>query len=343
MTKRRDEWRTRPGIWEFGRGMNWYDFDHFFEGASSAELEPQDLELGFPTVDVRQYEEENYIDTIETFPDSFFPSSGVPLSDEMVGAYDIVYFAADAGCSSLFHHRTARGPLSLSVSRDGMLMGEIEMDSSMDPLAVVPYGGNFEFRETDRFQRTFRREPMNLLRGGVHVATALWGRSELTGVIKMEVHRPPKGLFLQDHDDNPVRFSGELRVFDKRTPTGLLLDSHRDSSMAMFRHSHVTFENLQEAEELVQHHRQVTCSWLHNHTILPLGVTRLVGEFLCPSPVFFFEEGDLCLDFGWSEGVPDTVKPCHSCVVARRRRDPGHTHVNGSKRTASYDDSDGGG
>jgi hypothetical protein len=83
--------------------------------------------------------------------------------------------------------------------------------------------------------------------------------------------------------------------------------------------SQVEFNDIQEARTVLQHHRENACSWLHHHTVLPMNVATLVGEFLCPPPVFFFEEGDLCLDIEWDTHVLNSFQ---TCIIARRLSEP---------------------
>jgi len=140
----------------------------------------------------------------------------------------------------------------------------------------------------------------------------------LIGVIQIEATNVPEGLWTPlDLNEDRFKFTGELRVFKERTPTGLVFDSPRVYPTS-FPRSLVQFGSLQEAEAIMENHRERTCSWLHNHTVLPEVVTRQVGEFLCPPPVFFFEEGDLCLGMDWSRGNCED-QMCRSCIIARRR------------------------
>jgi len=138
-----------------------------------------------------------------------------------------------------------------------------------------------------------------------------------TGSVKIEVTKVCNCLFKQDADGDPIKFMGNMRIFKESIPSGLEADCYSIG----IGNSHVRLSDrvmeLEEAKAAMERHRKKTCSWLYNHTLLPLGVTRLDGEFLCPPPVFLFEEGDLCLDMTWNGGIPTSM--CKTCIVARKR------------------------
>ena len=295
----------------FGVEYQWQITDitaeHFFQGASPAELEQleadPEMHMCGLRIGVFTYSFPSRRPTwtaCTSYPDAFFPNSGLPTTDEMIGTYDIIYYAGsfcghERKVGSLVHYQTARGTLNLNSAR-GVLEGSITMDPRMETLDVIPFGGNSAFRETGRIQSCKNQWPQKL--------------KPANGIISITVIQPPDGLVTHNSDGERIDFQGEIRIFKQKTPTGLSLGGE----------SFVVFENLEEAENLMENYRSTTCSWLHNHTGLPAEVTRLIGEFRCPPPVFFFEEGDLCLDFNWSNHM--YINPelhCVSSVIARRR------------------------
>lgn len=295
------EWRTETSSWSSVRGYNWEYMDHMFKGASSLEWKAVKDAL-------REINAMKKINKGEILPDRLFTSSGISSTENLEGEYDIIFYAGEYQYERR-HYRTAKGILSIS-SNGGILTGKIVMDPSMEPLDVIPYGGNFTFQETSRIQRM-----SSYLDFDDETANAPENQAP-AGVIKVEAIEYSKDLLEKDNRGNPVTFEGELRIIKEKTPSGVLLDSQRlENSLETWR-GHVAFNGVEEATAIVENHRRNTCSWLHNHTVLPEGVARLVGEYRCPPPILFFEEGDLCLDMEWTDGLPSNTS-C-SCIIARR-------------------------
>lgn len=235
------------------------------------------------------------------------------------------------------HHRTARGTLKISCSKNDegktCLSGSVEMDPCMERLDVIPFGGDFSFEETCRLQRFAYQEYARETTTTGSIAAGDWHPtpyekvsdpkpSKSTGVIKIIVSKPPDGLQLfQSSLKETCKFRGELRIFDKKTAAGYLEEPDKWSDGWPV--SAIKFDNVNAALELLSKHYEQTCSWLHVHTILPKEVTSVVGEFLCPPPVFFFERGDVCIDMDWTCGLNNEM--ANTCIIARRRRGTGNS------------------
>jgi len=151
------EWITRseafPGILR----LCWYDVDRFFKGASFTELYRVEATSELQA-EMSEYFVSQLTRAVQTWPERFFSTSGLPRAEQMEGTYDIVYYAGELQ-DELCQHRTARGSLHL-FSSGGILTGSVEMDSRMETLDVVPYGGNFTFQETESnvpFEKTCKR------------------------------------------------------------------------------------------------------------------------------------------------------------------------------------------
>lgn len=103
------QWITEPAP---DAEYHWFAHDHYFEGASAAELKRIQKEEGAKSLVEREDADDSIIRCADD--GKRFPKSGLPSAKEMQGAYDIVFYAAEY-MYEVRHHRTARGSLVLSA------------------------------------------------------------------------------------------------------------------------------------------------------------------------------------------------------------------------------------
>jgi len=75
------------------------------------------------------------------------------------------------------------------------------------------------------------------------------------------------------------------------------------------------FCSVKDAEKEYKKYMDVDNSWLSRHIDLPKDVLSVIHQFICPPPVFFFEEGDLWIEVDWNFRQGDL----NSIFVARKR------------------------
>ena len=247
-------------------------------------------------------------------PDHLFGKSNLPAPEEMEGEYDIIYYGGEASQFLSQHYRTACGTVKISNSSGGrgekITEGTVTMHPCMEDIDVIPFGGNYSFKEVARVQR-----------GGTHLLGNYYpgNTTTSTGVIKVEVTDPPDGLCKNDVSSRFQKdhvLDGELRIFREKVGAGITDQEPLDTWTERDAATIVTFNATEEAEALNRAHYEKTCSWLHKHTILDEASARHIGEFTCPPPVLFFMEGDIQIDINWKR-----IAPCccmtNSCIIAR--------------------------
>jgi len=102
-----------------------------------------------------------------------------------------------------------------------------------------------------------------------------------------------------------------LHVITKKQRLHFCLDSGLDGT---FPPLFLTKTN-KEAEILLAQYHDASSSWLCRHDIsLPTDVAFKIRQFVCPPPVLFLEEGDLCLSIKDADG-------CSGWVIFARRKE----------------------
>jgi len=326
------EWISGPYSWRSGDGgqFEWSSVDGLFQGVSkeefdrvlsrfsSVKLNPL-LPHSAADADAEKKEawemDTPYLDAMyleKLIPDHLFGSSNLPTPKEMEGDYEIIYYAGETDAFAE-HHRTARGTLTItcSVGERGtpVISGTVTMHPCMEEIDVIPFGGNFGFVEECRVQREGQGDD-----------DYPGDTTTPTGIIKIKVTDPPYGLCKNNGYRSIGNFvlHGELRVFRQKVGAGIT----SQVPFGMYRNdqiprSIVPFSSTEEAEALNKAHYQSTCSWLHKYTILDEASALHVGRFLCPPPIFFFQEGDIQIDIDWKD-VATCCCCTKSCIVARR-------------------------
>ncbi|CAB9525382.1 expressed unknown protein [Seminavis robusta] len=285
----------------------------------------------------------------------------LPSCQFMEGTYDIIYYGGEYKYF-LRHHRTARGTLTLktasvvqqptdtqgqqptdantsanattnttttttttTTTERHVLQGTVEMDPQMsEEIDVVPYGGNFSFVETDRYQRMVTRKH-------IHRTTPQEEPSQpptAAGVVSLKVTSAPTELLPMRYGGQitPNVFVGEMKLLRQEMAIGLLQDCPQPWGESKAR-DNVTRSStpatanrsVADCQTMMQKRKDTCLLWMRRHlSILPPEVVVRIDEFVSPPPFFFLQQDDVVLSVDWSGGLPSYS--AHSCLIARRRR-----------------------
>lgn len=218
----------------------------------------------------------------------------LPPVEKLAGTYDIIFFAADQAFGPRYHRRT-NGSMTLTLRNNKglagtyLLCGNIEMDRKM-AISDTPWIDKFSLMQDEN-------EGMSL--PGFDTGAFL----------------PYCTLMNSQSDLSALR--GQIRVVMERTPVRYRPDAkvvHR------VRQRPITFHNNKDADKILAEHTSSITSWLSANLGLPDLVSSYICDYWCtrPPPLFFFEEGDLCLTTMWPRKgyMYDDVA---TMLVARRR------------------------
>lgn len=226
-------------------------------------------------------------------------SDYLPPIAKLAGTYDIVFYAADQAFGPRYHRKT-NGSMSLNLGGgdelrgDHLLCGTIEMDRMM-AISDTPWIDRFSFVQDETDELSFP---------GFE-----------TGACMSYHGRHFPDLVHNQRDVSLLR--GQMRVVLKRTAVRYRPDAkvvHRVKQRP------ITFNNNTHAEQILAEFTNSIMSWLSAN----LGIPDLAASHICeywstrPPPLFFFEEGDLCLTTMWPRKgyMYDDVA---TMIVARRR------------------------
>mmetsp|Transcript_7100 Transcript_7100/g.21202 ORF Transcript_7100/g.21202 Transcript_7100/m.21202 type:complete len:195 (-) Transcript_7100:40-624(-) len=122
---------------------------------------------------------------------------------------------------------------------------------------------------------------------------------------------------LMYYRNDPSALRGQLRVVMERTAVRYRPDA---KVLNRVRQQPITFHSNRDADKILAQYTNSIASWLSENLGLPDLVASYICEFWCtrPPPLFFFEEGDLCLTTVWPRKgyMYDDVA---TMFVARRR------------------------
>jgi hypothetical protein len=199
----------------------------------------------------------------------------------------------------------------------------------MDPqmirdIDIVPYGGNFTFIETDRYQRMVTRKHIHSTSTNETTEPPI---PTAAGVISVKVTQAPDDLLPMRYGGHitPNVFMGELKLVRNDMAVGLLQDCPQPWGESKAR-DNVTrssiptaSRSIAECQALIQQRKENCLLWMRRHLnpSLPPEVIERIDEFVSPPPFFFLEQDDLVLSVDWSGGLPSYS--AHSCLIARRR------------------------
>jgi hypothetical protein len=218
------------------------------------------------------------------------------------------------------------GPGIAATYSHHVLQGTVEMDPQMSrDIDIVPYGGNFTFIETDRYQRLVTRKHIH--RTNTNNTTSEPPIPTAAGVISVQVTQAPHELLPMRYGGHitPNVFMGELKLIRKDIAVGLLQDCPQPWGESKAR-DNVTRSSIPTAspsvadcQDLIQKQKEICLLWMRRHLNppLPSEVIERIDEFVSPPPFFFLKQDDLVLSIDWSGGLPSYS--AHSCLIARRR------------------------
>lgn len=222
----------------------------------------------------------------------------LPPVETLAGAYDIVFYAADQAFGPRYHRKT-NGSMTLTLNsnentRADGLCGKIEMDRKM-AISDTTWIDTFSLMQDENRELSFP--------GFETGAFVPYHGNQFPALIKNQ------------SDVSTLR--GQMRMVVERTAVRYRPDAkvaHRG------RQRPITFHSDRGADKILADYTGSITSWLSGNLGLPDLVAFHICEYWCsrPPPVFFFEEGDLCLTTMWPRKgyMFDDVA---TMLVARRR------------------------
>ena len=317
------EWPPTAVQTRYGGNYFWYGEDYLFRDFVRTLKEEA-------TPEVMEVEEDNYLERVthNVFGESESQQPSTKDVSPEEGIYDIIFYAAEY-TYLLRHHRTTRGSLTLSYDKNNRLQGEIKMDDIVqNDLDIVPYGGDFTFVETNRFQRVVTPKHEDRRSHSVHETPTS------CGVIQIQVSQAPNGtLEMRFGRVTPNVFKGEFKQLKQR----IALRQQQDCPMPWGggndndevepplrttpQDRHYNQRAVEECIQQNRRHLEHGLLWMRNHChhlpTLPTEVLSRIQEFLSPPPYLILEENDWVLGVVWSGGLPSYS--ANSCLVVRKR------------------------
>lgn len=298
----------------------WYGVDHLFRGIGQDEIENimAQAETGVAV------EEDNYLERVtrvqETIYDHNVVCGGIPSPEEMVGTYDVIFYAAEYKFI-LRHHRTSCGTLTLASEFDDqengnkILRGTVKMDPKVcQDLDVVPFGGSFAFVETERYQRLVTPKHNDRSRS-VHETPTV------AGVIQIQVSEAPQGTFEMRYGRvTPNIFKGEFKQLKQKVALCLQRDCPMpwgDDDVPL---RTTWVRDVEECMDQNKVRKECCLLWMRRllEPSLPGEVLCRIQEFVSPPQFLILEEDDWVMGIVWSGGLPSFS--ANSCLVVRQRR-----------------------
>lgn len=233
-------------------------------------------------------------------PDGVFDyAKEAPDRAGLVGTYDILYHF-NGGLECAPEQRTTRGCLTLQTNKEGQMVGNVVRPKDTPPSRADIFGIDFTFQEEDQ-----------------EINECDWRMDCLTTSVDSE---RSKRILALHHINFPSmrRKPFKVRIVEITSRTALPWRCREYWCNDHQEELNVSFETLQEAEDIMERFNDFSKSWICNHLELDDSIARRIHEFVAwrPVPSFFVEPKDLLIATVWRDSMHFHSE---SYFIARRR------------------------